>query len=211
MKYENAEEDSDSDNEEQFDQSDEEEEKHYVRWKAGKAVGKSIPEGSGAGAKGRESGVGSSPKFRKDIWCNRCRNAGHLAEECGLNERWCAICRTTTHTTEICHYNARIAPMPVVAAVASVVALALAAPVVMLAPARRPWQPRTAGTGANEPARERKFLCYYCNQPGHWKVDCDLFKCHKAEKEATRGSEEDMSAPAVNAILIIKCDDAGRP
>ena len=53
-------------------------------------------------------------------------------------------------------------------------------------------------------------MCYYCNQPGHRKVDCDLFKRHNAEKEATQGSGEGMSAPAVNAVLIIECDDAGR-
>ena len=57
---------------------------------------------------------------------------------------------------------------------------------------------------------ERKFLCFYCNQPGHRKVDCDLFKRHKAEKEATRGSGESKSAPAVNAVLNIECDDTSK-
>ena len=185
VKYEEADDESDTDNEEDTDLSDEEEDKRSTRRKAGKAAGKSVPEGSGAGAKGRDSGIGSSSKFRKDTWCNRCRNAGHLAEECGLNERWCAICRTATHTTEICRYNARLAPAPAVAAVAAAAVPTAPTP----APARRPWRPRTAGTGAEEPVGERKFLCFYCNQPGHRKMDCDLFKRHRAEKEATRGPE----------------------
>ena len=42
------------------------------------------------------------------------------------------------------------------------------------------------------------------------KVDCDLFKRHKAEKEATRGSGEGISAPVVNTVLIIECDDTER-
>ena len=66
LKYKDAKEDSDSDNEEQSDQSDVEEDKCSTRWKVGKAAGKMVSEGLGARAKGQDGGAGSSPKFCKD-------------------------------------------------------------------------------------------------------------------------------------------------
>lgn len=50
-------------------------------------------------------GKTSAGKSAKDIWCSRCRNPGHEATDCAMNEKWCAICTSHTHNTMECYYN----------------------------------------------------------------------------------------------------------